>query len=189
MVQNIHPFSFCCCKFVACGAVQVSLLQTIQRGLPLARGRRALCISCVLYSGGNSIQKKMGITLVLLREPSGLWSWTCHSKDPFLYHFCSSRFVSAWHSQRYCCIASWFSKQQGGPKVIVTKCACVNHSSKKNCVVQRKLCSLVLVTLTLTALLNICWIKLWTRNMLLIHWCHRKDVPTVLLPHPLKWVC
>ncbi len=47
-VQNIYPFSYRGRKFVACGVVHASPLQTIQCGPPLVRGRRALCISCML---------------------------------------------------------------------------------------------------------------------------------------------
>ncbi len=98
--------------------VHASPLQIIQRGLPLARGRRALCISCML---GQQVVFETRHTPVVTQFTStvnannfGLVKRTIWQdfeaqlavqKTLFFIHFCS-RFVSAYHTQCYCCIAT-----------------------------------------------------------------------------------
>ena len=93
-----HPFSFRCWKFVTCGVVHACLLQTNQLGLPLARGSRALCISCML---GRQMVSKTCRTPVVTHFTSTV--------NAFLF-FINLRLVSVCHPQLYCSIASRFHK-------------------------------------------------------------------------------
>ena len=98
-----------------------SLLQTILCGLPLARSRTPLCISCVL---GQRVVFEPRRTPVVTQFTStetasnfvlvAIWqrfeAELAISKNVLLNYFCSRRFDSARHAQRCCCVASWSSK-------------------------------------------------------------------------------
>ncbi len=134
-VQNIYPSSPRCWKFVACRVIHTSPMQTIQGGLPLVRGRRALCHSCMfgqravfeiqrstslslgssnyMHLLSHSHRQQMQITLVLSREPSG--------SEAELYPCLLKTVCFCFHPQRYCCIISWFNKLQGGLRVVITE--------------------------------------------------------------------
>ncbi len=115
-VPNICPLDIAVESLFACGVVLVSPLQAIQCGLSLARGRRALSISCMLgQQGVFKPQRTAAVTqftstvnannfgLVERIIWQGFEAELATHKTLFFVHFCSRRFVSAGHSQHYYC--------------------------------------------------------------------------------------
>ncbi len=92
-----HPHSSHCWKFVVCGVVHASPLETIQHGLPLVRGRRVLYISFMFGKQRFEAEPVVRKTL---------------------YTFLLKEVCFSFHPQRYCCITSWFFKLQGRPRAM-----------------------------------------------------------------------
>ncbi len=75
------------------------------------------------YSSGNSVHiDSKGKYLWTCREKplAGLWSWTCHSKGPFLNPFLLKEVCC--HPQHYCCSTAWFPKLLGVLSLISQTC-------------------------------------------------------------------
>ncbi len=75
-----------------------------------------------MYSGGNSVQL---ISRKWENHLTELWTWT------FLISFLLEEICFCFRLQRYCHIASCFSKLRGRPRVIITESGCFNHLSIK----------------------------------------------------------
>ena len=122
------PLYTCISYFFVFLTLLLSPMQTIQHGLPLARGRRVLCISRML---GQQVVFETQRTPVVTQFTSTVHAnnfslvertiWNGFETELaiqnilFFIHFCSRIFVSASHSLRHCCIPSWFPKLQSGP--------------------------------------------------------------------------